>query len=109
VEALKANAFNLQAAERLRQLLIDYPTLPMQSPWIRLGAGIPGARLTISPSIASKDIAITMANRILLVEDFEDALSVLVRIVQSFGYETIEARTGADAVEKAFFESPILS
>jgi hypothetical protein len=36
IEALKANAFNLQAAERLRQLLIDYPTLPMQSPWIQL-------------------------------------------------------------------------
>jgi tetratricopeptide (TPR) repeat protein len=36
IEALKANAFNLRAAERLRQLLIDYPTLPMQSPWIRL-------------------------------------------------------------------------
>jgi tetratricopeptide (TPR) repeat protein len=34
VEALKANPFNLQAAERLRQLLIDYPTLPVQSPWI---------------------------------------------------------------------------
>ena len=36
MEALKVNAFNLQAAERLRQLLIDYPTLPMQSPWIQL-------------------------------------------------------------------------
>ena len=36
MEALKANAFNLQAAERLRQLLIDYPTLPIQSPWIQL-------------------------------------------------------------------------
>jgi tetratricopeptide (TPR) repeat protein len=36
VEALKANPFNLQAAERLRQLLIDYPTLPMQSPWIQM-------------------------------------------------------------------------
>ena len=36
VEALKANPFNLQAAELLRQLLIDYPTLPLQSPWIQL-------------------------------------------------------------------------
>jgi tetratricopeptide (TPR) repeat protein len=36
VEALKANAFNLKAAERLRQLLIDYPTLLMESPWIQL-------------------------------------------------------------------------
>ena len=36
VEALKANAFNLRAAECLRQLLIDYPTLPIQSPWIQM-------------------------------------------------------------------------
>ena len=36
VEALKANPFNLQAAERLRQLLIDYPSLPIQSPRIQL-------------------------------------------------------------------------
>src|SRR5918995_2615837 len=36
VEALKVNPFNLRAAERLRQLLIDYPTLPIQSPWIQL-------------------------------------------------------------------------
>jgi CheY-like chemotaxis protein len=49
-----------------------------------------------------------MANRILLVDDLEDAPSVLVRIVQSFGYGTMEARTGADAVEKAFFENPDL-
>lgn len=36
VEALKANAFNLQAAEHLRQLLIDHPELPIQSPWVQL-------------------------------------------------------------------------
>lgn len=36
VEALKLNPFNLQAAERLRELLIDYPTLPIQSPRIQL-------------------------------------------------------------------------
>jgi tetratricopeptide (TPR) repeat protein len=36
IKALKANAFNLRAAERLRQLLIDYPTLPVESPWIQL-------------------------------------------------------------------------
>jgi CheY-like chemotaxis protein len=49
-----------------------------------------------------------MAKRILLVEDYEDALSILVLIVRSFGYETIEAATGADVVEKAFFENPNL-
>ena len=36
MEALKANAFNPRAAELLRQLLIDYPTLPIQSPWIQM-------------------------------------------------------------------------
>jgi tetratricopeptide (TPR) repeat protein len=36
VEALKLNPFNLQAAERLRQVLIDYPTLPIRSPRIQL-------------------------------------------------------------------------
>jgi CheY-like chemotaxis protein len=49
-----------------------------------------------------------MAKRILLVEDYEDALSILVLIVRSFGYHTIEAATGAGAVEKAFFENPNL-
>ena len=58
--------------------------------------------------MSSEDIAAAMAKRILLVEDFEDARSILTRIVRSFGYETIEANTGADAVEKAFFETPDL-
>jgi CheY-like chemotaxis protein len=49
-----------------------------------------------------------MAKRILIVEDYKDALSILVLIVRSFGYDTIEATTGADAVEKAFFENPNL-
>jgi CheY-like chemotaxis protein len=43
-----------------------------------------------------------MAKRVLLVKDFEDARSILARIVRSFGYETIEANTGADAVESIF-------
>ena len=49
-----------------------------------------------------------MATRILLVEDHKDALSILVLVLQSFGYETIEARTGTDAVEKASLENPDL-
>jgi two-component system, cell cycle response regulator DivK len=49
-----------------------------------------------------------MAKRILLVEDHKDALSILVLVLRSLGYETIEARTGADGVEKAFFENPDL-
>jgi CheY-like chemotaxis protein len=49
-----------------------------------------------------------MAKRILIVEDHKDALSMLALIVRSFGYDTIEAATGAAAVEKAFFENPNL-
>jgi CheY-like chemotaxis protein len=49
-----------------------------------------------------------MAKRILLVEDHKDALSILVLFVRSFGYEAIEASTGADGVEKAFCENPNL-
>jgi CheY-like chemotaxis protein len=49
-----------------------------------------------------------MAKRILIVEDHKDALSIVVLFVRSFGYETIEATTGADAVEKALFENPNL-
>jgi two-component system, cell cycle response regulator DivK len=49
-----------------------------------------------------------MATRILLVEDHKDALSILVLVLQSLGYETIEARTGTDAVEKASLENPDL-
>jgi tetratricopeptide (TPR) repeat protein len=48
VEALKANPFNLQAAELLRQVLIDYPTLPIQSPWIQLELDLLERRLKIA-------------------------------------------------------------
>jgi CheY-like chemotaxis protein len=49
-----------------------------------------------------------MAKRILLVEDHKDALSILVLVLRSLGYETIEARTGAEGVEKALFDNPNL-
>ena len=49
-----------------------------------------------------------MAKRILIVEDHKDALSILVLVLRSLGYETIQAGTGADAVEKAFFANPNL-
>jgi two-component system, cell cycle response regulator DivK len=49
-----------------------------------------------------------MAQRILLVEDHKDALSILVLVLRSLGYETIEARTGAEGVEKALFDNPNL-
>jgi CheY-like chemotaxis protein len=49
-----------------------------------------------------------MAQRILLVEDHKDALSILVLVMRSLGYDTIEARTGAEGVEKALFDNPNL-
>jgi CheY-like chemotaxis protein len=49
-----------------------------------------------------------MAKRILIVEDHKDALSILVLVLRSLCYETIQAGTGADAVEKAFLENPDL-
>ena len=50
-----------------------------------------------------------MANRILVVEDNDDSRSMFVIILQRFyGYETIEAATGSEAVEKAIAEKPDL-
>jgi CheY-like chemotaxis protein len=49
-----------------------------------------------------------MAKRILILEDHKDALSIIALFVRSFGYETIEATTGADAVKKAFYDNPSL-
>src|ERR687892_439956 len=52
--------------------------------------------------------SVQMAKRILIVEDHKDALLILVLVLRSFGYETIEARTGAEGVEKALFDNPNL-
>ena len=49
-----------------------------------------------------------MAKRILIVEDHQDALSILVLIVRSLGYEAMEATTGAEVIEKASFQNPNL-
>ena len=49
-----------------------------------------------------------MANRILVVEDNDDSRSMLVVTLRFYGYETIEAATGAEAVEKAISEKPDL-
>jgi CheY-like chemotaxis protein len=50
-----------------------------------------------------------MAKRILIVEDVEDSRSILAIIVQRFcGYDTIEAATGTEAVQKALSERPHL-
>jgi CheY-like chemotaxis protein len=50
-----------------------------------------------------------MAKKILVVEDVDDSRSILVVILQRFcGYETVEAATGTEAVEKAVSERPDL-
>jgi len=49
-----------------------------------------------------------MAKKILVVEDVKSSRSLMVIVLRSLGYETVEAETGADAIQKAFFESPNL-
>jgi two-component system, cell cycle response regulator DivK len=50
-----------------------------------------------------------MAKRILVVEDREDSRTILVAILTRFwGYETIEAANGTEAVKKAVSEKPDL-
>jgi two-component system cell cycle response regulator DivK len=50
-----------------------------------------------------------MSKRILVVEDRDDSRTILVAILKRFcGYETIEAASGAEAIEKAVSEKPDL-
>ena len=50
-----------------------------------------------------------MAKKILVVEDVDDSRSILVVMLQRYcGYETIEAATGVEAVEKATSDKPDL-
>jgi CheY-like chemotaxis protein len=50
-----------------------------------------------------------MAKKILVVEDVEDSRSILVIMLQKYcGYETMEAATGLEAVEKAIANKPDL-
>jgi len=49
-----------------------------------------------------------LAKRILLVDDSDDLRSFLIIMLQSYGYETIEAVTGKEAVEKAISGTPDL-
>jgi CheY-like chemotaxis protein len=51
----------------------------------------------------------TMAKKILVVEDVEDSRAILVIILQRFcGYETMEAATGTEAIQKTLAEKPDL-
>jgi CheY-like chemotaxis protein len=58
--------------------------------------------------IAPDSIAAARAKRILLVEDHDEVRSMLGFTIRCFGYETTEAATGAEAIEKASFENPDL-
>jgi CheY-like chemotaxis protein len=50
-----------------------------------------------------------MSKRILVVEDHEDARTILVALLERFcGYQTIEAADGRSAIEKTFAEKPDL-
>src|SRR5688572_59643 len=50
-----------------------------------------------------------MAKRILVVEDVQDSRAILVLILQRYcGYDTLEAATGMEAIEKAVADSPDL-
>jgi two-component system, cell cycle response regulator DivK len=50
-----------------------------------------------------------MAKKILIVEDVKDSRAILVVMLQrQCGYETMEAATGEEAVEKALSEKPDL-
>jgi CheY-like chemotaxis protein len=50
-----------------------------------------------------------MAKKILVVEDVEDSRFILVATLQSYcHYQTIEAATGREAIEKAVAEKPDL-
>ncbi len=51
----------------------------------------------------------TRLKRILVVDDSDDSRSILgVILHRSWGYETIEAATGTEAVKKALSEKPDL-
>jgi CheY-like chemotaxis protein len=50
-----------------------------------------------------------MAKKILVVEDVEDSRAILIIILQRFcGYETIEASTGTEAIQRTLAERPDL-
>jgi CheY-like chemotaxis protein len=49
-----------------------------------------------------------MAKKILVVEDGDDSRSILTIVLRSFGYESIEAANGGEALAKALSEKPDL-
>lgn len=49
-----------------------------------------------------------MTKTVLIAEDYTDSRNAMKTIIQTFGYEVIEARDGYDAVEKAIKYRPDL-
>jgi CheY-like chemotaxis protein len=49
-----------------------------------------------------------MSKKILVVEDVDDSRSILTIVLGSFGYESIEATNGTEAVKMALSEKPDL-
>jgi two-component system cell cycle response regulator DivK len=47
-----------------------------------------------------------MPKRVLLVEDNKDLLNILASILRSSGYDTVEAKSGGEAIEKAASAQP---
>jgi CheY-like chemotaxis protein len=47
-----------------------------------------------------------VANKILIVDDNEDLRKMLARLLQSRGYETLQAATGKKGIEKAIAAQP---
>ncbi len=49
-----------------------------------------------------------MAKKILIVEDYADALDFMKFLIESYGYETLEAADGEQAVQMVQLEQPDL-
>lgn len=49
-----------------------------------------------------------MAKRVLIVDDYEASRTMLAQLVRALGYETIEAVSGIEALEKALADEPDL-
>jgi CheY-like chemotaxis protein len=45
-----------------------------------------------------------MAKKILIVDDYQDVRTLLVRFLAALGYEIVQASSGAEAVQKALSE-----
>jgi CheY-like chemotaxis protein len=85
--------------------------------------GIPGSHFKKANSIRNRKIKtwrgcyatklesqrrVPMTNTILIVDDNEDLRKMLAWLLQPRGYETLQAATGKDAIERAITAQPSL-